>query len=320
MNSRHLLLLLVFAVFVDDAMSLVDYTEDSNVPQASGNSSPRVKRRAAPLKNSTRSSSSAASSSGSGGNGKSWLGMLDFQSQVISEDYELGEETAKVTKYNFNLHAKLSQSIKIDTKYQMVSSKSETLAATSQSQKGNPEAVLGLNWISFGERGNRTNVDVLLGHRWGVTGSEFASSRNDFIVGMQTFKSLGPFAIGLGYTVDLTGNPKSASESYIGNIQTLKASIGWMVSSEIRMAVHASRINLNRSGNEENYNVLTNDLEFTIINPELSLTLGPMVDLTFGGHFRSQRQEFVAGYEDIRVPQYNALWGNSIYTGLDFSL
>lgn len=317
MNSRQLLLFLVLTVFVDDAMSLVEY--DDSAPATNSRSSrsrsPKVKRKAAPSRSVSRSSSSASSSSSSG-----WMSMFELRSQVVSEDYEMEEEAAKISKYNFNLHTKLSSSIKIDAKYQMISSKSETLAATSQSQKGNPEALLSLNWISFGERGNRTNVDMILGHRWGVTGSEFATSRSDFIVGMQTFKSLGPIAIGLGYTLDLTGNPKSASESYIGNIQTLKASLGWMVSSEIRMAVHASRINLNRSGNEEHYNVLEKDLQFTVINPELSLTLGPMVDLTFGGHFRGQREEFVAGYEDVRVPQYNALWGNSIYSGLEFSL
>ena len=94
-----------------------------------------------------------------------------------------------------------------------------------------------------------------------------------------------------------------------------------MVSREIRMAIHASRINITTaSGEQENYNILENDLQFTIINPELSLTLGAMVDLTMGAHFRSQSEEFKNGFEDIRLPQYNALWGNSIYSGLEFSL
>lgn len=316
MNSYFLIISLIASLFAFDAFSLVEYAEDSAPAPARKRSrpSPRVKRKAAPRAVSQSSASSSRSS------GKSWMNMFELKSQYIAEDVNMGEDTAKVTKYNFDLHAKLTSSIKADIKYQMISSKNETLSSTSQSQKGNPEVVFGLNWINFGERGNRTNVDVLVGHRWGVTGSEFASSRNDFILGVQTFKSIGPFALGLGYTVDLTGNPQSASESYIGNIQTLKASLGWMVSSEIRMAVHASRINVQQSGTEENYNILNNDIEFTIINPELSLSLGPMVDLTFGGHFRSQSEEFQSGYEDIRLPQYIALWGNSIYTGLDFAL
>lgn len=317
MNCRQLIIFLVATLFVHDAMSLVEYAEDSPRPaRRKATSSARVKRKAAPRASSSASASSSSSSSSS----MSFSGMFDFKSQVISEDVNFGDDSTKVNKYNFDLHTRLSSSIKADIKYQMISSKSERLSSTSQSQKGNPEAVLGLNWINFGDRGNRTSVDVLLGHRWGVTGSEFASSRNDFILGVQSFKTLGPFALGLGYTVDMTGNPQSASESYIGNIQTLKASLGWMVSSEIRMAVHASRINITASGEEENYNVLENDLQFTVINPELSLTLGPLVDLTFGGHFRSQSEDFQNGFEDIRLPQYNALWGNSIYSGLEFSL
>jgi hypothetical protein len=315
MNCRQLIILLVATVFVNDAMSLVEYAEDSPAParRAKKRSRRTVKRNAPP---SGAKSSAKASSSSS----MNFSGMFDFKSQIISEDVNLEDDSAKVSKYNFDLHTRLTNSIKVDLKYQMIASKNERLAATSQSQKGNPEAVVSLDWINFGERGNRTSIDVLMGHRWGVTGSEFASSRNDFILGVQSFKTLGPIALGLGYTVDLTGNPQSASESYIGNVQTLKASLGWMVSSEIRMALHASRINITQSGNEENYNVLENDLEFTVINPELSLTLGPMVDLTLGGYFRSQSEDFQNGYEDIRLPQYNALWGNSIYSGLEFSL
>lgn len=317
MHIRHVLILLILAVFTQDSFSLVDYTEDnssSRSAQSSRRSRPAVKRNAAPRSVSRSSGSATSASSGP------WLGMIDLKTQYLSEDVELGSESAKIHKYNFDLHAKLGQSIYTDIRYQMIKSDSDALTTTSQYQKGNPEAVLGLNWINFGERGNKTNVDFLVGHRWGVMGSELASSRSDFIVGLQTFKSIGPFAIGFGYNIDLTGNPQSAVESYVGNIHTLKGSLGWVVSPDIRMALHAQRITIKASSEENQLRTFENDLIFTIINPELSLSLGQMVDLSFGGYFRSQREEFVSGYEQIKAPQYNALWGNSIYTGLNISL
>ena len=70
-------------------------------------------------------------------------GMFDFKSQIVSEDVNFGDDSTKVSKYNFDLHTRLSQSIKADIKYQLISSKSERLSATSQSQKGNPEVVMG---------------------------------------------------------------------------------------------------------------------------------------------------------------------------------
>ncbi|MCR9204934.1 MAG: hypothetical protein NXH75_10170, partial [Halobacteriovoraceae bacterium] len=185
-------------------------------------------------------------------------------------------------------------------------------------QAGNPEVILGFNWLQFGKKADLATVDLFGGLSFGQKDSDFATERTDKIVGISTAKRFHTLAVGLGYEYRMTGTG-SENEMRIGNISKLSASLGWVVSKDIRFLVEGSTFKIGR-GNDEFANfILDEDISFSSVKPQLQLKIGPMIDLTLGAQFRTRRLKQGA-LTSARLWGLDAAYGNSVFSGLSFSI
>ncbi len=301
-------LLLFFSLFLISKYSfaLVDYTESSQAP---AQATTKVKRIAPPSATSVASSNNLISRSAPSG-------MFEIAARYGVIDAQVGEQSGKVNVTSFEAHFETSYNIWLDSKWAMGTFDDSSSLGSGSSQKGNPQIVLGVNWLEYGGAGDRASMDFIGGVNIGQKDSAFATSRTDKIVGVETAKRFGTFVFGLGYRVWLTGNPSTDNELDIGNIQRLNASLGWMVSPDIRFAVEAATVSV---GSGEGVNAIQEKISFGTISPSLQLTISPMVSLDLGAVFRSKRlkdENLLAA----RLWNLPGSYGNNIYAGLNFAL
>ena len=301
-------LLLFFTLFLISKYSfaLVDYTESYDAPPAQTKT--QVKR-IAPAATSVASSNNVVSRSGPSG-------MFEISADYGVIDAQVGDQSGKVNVTSFEAHFETSYNIWLNTQWAMGSFDETSSLGTGSSQKGNPQVILGVNWLEYGGAADRASMDFIGGVNIGQKDSNFATSRTDKIVGVETAKRFGTFVFGLGYRVWLTGNPSSDTELDIGNIQRLNASLGWMVSPDIRFAVEAATVSV---GAGDGASGLQEKISFGTVAPSLQLTISPMVSLDLGAVFRSRRlndENLLAA----RLWNLQGSYGNKIYAGLNFAL
>ena len=146
-------------------------------------------------------------------------GLFDINFGYTTIDLKGADTFGKVNLLQAEGHLDTGANIFLDFKYWMADSNSSELTSTSKSQAGNPEIILGFNWLSFGNGGDTTNIDLLMGARLKASNSELGSTRTDKIVGISTVKRFEQFALGLSYRLNIAGTPDGEKELVIGNFQ-----------------------------------------------------------------------------------------------------
>lgn len=298
------------------AWSLVDYTEKpSFTPRNSG--AQRVKQRATKKKPSPsrRSSTSLSRRSQSGPRTRSGI----FSTDVFYEnnDIKLGESAGNVSRMGVSTHFETPYNIYLDANYSQAKL-SSSLSNNSNYQTGNPEVMLGLNWLEFGNPMEEAHIDFLAGVSFGQKNSVYATQRTDKIVGISTAKRFYDFALGLGYQLVLTGTP-GASELSIGSISKLTASLGWVVSQDIRFLVEANSYSIGSSTDSLRPNRLQEDVKVSVLSPQLILGVSPLVDLTLGAHLSTRRLKSnqLLG---AKLWNYSGMYGNALYVKMGINL
>jgi hypothetical protein len=315
MNSLSQKFLQLFPVILfftlAPSFALVDYTEQEDfTPQKSGASS--VSKKAPVSRSVTKPKRS--SSAGEGLN----LG-INMGVSYGTQDVELNGQSGKVDTMAIEAHLQTRYNIFLAlSHYQAKSSDSGLVEDSTSFQQGNSEIMLGFNWLQFGKSSELVTVDLYGGVSLGRANSDFATERTDRVVGVSTAKRFYNFALGLGYEYRMTGNG-AADEMAIGNIGKLQASLGWVVSSDIRFLIEGSTYSMASSDDPGASIRLEEDLDFSTITPQLQLKLSPLVDMTLGARFRTRRIKS-AQLTAARLWSLEGAYGNSVFAGLSVNI
>ena len=136
----------------------------------------------------------------------------------------------------------------------------------SDTQSGNTKIQIGINWFRIGDSSEAAVVD-LVGGIVLPSSSALASSRQDQVVGIETSKRFGTYALGLAMEYRITGAPDDETELAIGDIRTIRGTVGWLVSDDILFDVSAAHylIDGDSKGLDEkqSYGTLTPQLTLT---------------------------------------------------------
>lgn len=319
MHSKKNFLFLSFVSFfvfkAQLAYALVDYTEDSSfVPKNSGARSVKQNQTVKRPSNSSATRTSSRSKSS---------GMPSYR--IVTElsygtqDVKLNEVNGKASVLHFHGYFATDYNIFLDTSYYQMSSSDSDLSASgeSSSQKGNAEVKIGFNWLEIGRAADAVTIDLYGGYSFGQKNSLFATSRDDRLIGITTTKRFFQFVLGLGYELRMTGDGDS-DEMNIGNIGTIEANLGWMVSNDIRFLLTAKSYRVNQ-GDENSAFFLNRDLNFSTISPKVILSLSPHINLSLGGHFQTRRlkdQEALGA----NLWGLEGAYGASLLAGLSFTM
>lgn len=304
-------LIAILILFPYSAHALVDYSEEIGFePQNSGASSVRAP---APSSVPTQTITKSAPRKRGGSSVGIHTGLM-YQSQNV----ELNDINGKVDQVSFEAHFQTTYNLFLDaTFYQAKSSDASLISDDTGFQNGNPKVILGFNWLQIGRPAEMATIDLYGGMSFGQKDSDFATTRNDQIVGISTAKRFYELALGLGYEYQMTGNPDDQSgELGLGNISVLSASLGWVVSSDIRFLVEGKsyRISAGRESNEVN-----EDVAFSTITPQMQLKLSPLINFNLGAKFRSRRidNQLLLG---ARLWNLDGAYGNGVFAGLSVNL
>jgi len=321
LNYYILCALLITIVFASQAMALVDYSKNS----VSNSSSKRSGNFAAPAARPSIKSSSQAQSRPSRSQSVDRLGpkMLVLSSYYGTTNVSVSETEGRVDTIGIAGHVETPFHIYGDISYWQASSSDEGLVEDSDYQKGNPNLKVGFNWLNMGPSSYAARVDFFGALSIGVDKSEFGASRTDKEVGANTSKRFENFIGGIGASLILVGRPKDSQELEIGNITKLTAALGWVVSSDIRLAVEAAAYKIRRasedSGNDDQ-NPLVDDLSFSVVSPKIFLGLTPFMELELGAHLRTKEPTTEQNLVKAKLHNISGAYGNAVYGGLSFSL
>jgi hypothetical protein len=301
-------LIFSIAFFASQAFALVDYSENEVAAPAKKNSRP--------IKINKRPSSFSTSSAPKRSGGGSSFGEFSLNSGYQSSSIEVGDRTGKINSWHFDGHFQTNYGFYINASHYMASSESESLAANTGTQQGNPRAILGFNWLRFGSGADAGSIDILAGASLGQTGSDFASQRTDKIFGIETTKKMASMVLGLGYEYRITGASKDENELAIGNIQKIYAILGWMATPDIRFSVEGGTYKIGEGTGDYS---LVEKTSFGYVSPKVHLSLSPIVSLELGAIFRSKRLKNES-LVDARLYDLKGAYGSSILAGLSLSM
>ncbi len=301
--KKNLLLFFVLFLISRYSFALVDYTETESVkapaPRAntptktvSSNAPSRIQQNYAPS------------------------GMFELAAKYGVLNAQVGELSGKVDVAQFHAHFETGYNIWLDANWALGSFNGEGSLGEGSSQKGNPQILLGVNWLELGAPAERAAVDFVAGVNLAQKNSYFATSRSDKVVGVDTTKRFSSFVFGLSYRLWLTGSASASEELNIGNIQRLSASLGWRVSPDIQFAVEGATVRLGTGDGER---ALIEKTSFGTLAPSLHLSLAPSVALEMGAVFRTKR---LKNEELLQARLWNlpGSYGNYLYAGLGLSL
>lgn len=302
------ILSIIISLSTLNTYALVDYTDPDDTvsaPTQRARSVQRVKRRA-PRKAKT--------------GGKFLDIMTSFKSQRFDVENDQGNIVEeKVSTIQIDGRIQTNYDLYLDFSFPMHSGKVNPEQTETSFQKGNPKALLGMNWLQFGNAERALTMDIYGGAIFSSS-SEFASKRTDKIVGLNTSKRFFNFGFGLNYELNLTGSSDDSEEQDIGTIQQLKAQIGWLVSRDIRFVVNANTVKISKSTDQGRSNRLEQDIKYAYIKPEVILTLSPGIDLHMMATFQSRRPKTELVSTDAKLWSLEGFYGNSLAAGLNFSI
>lgn len=296
----------LFILFLSlNTFALVDYTDDVSpsapaIKRAAPVSARKVTRRKAPRRSSGPSN-------------------IELKTSFASHEYKTETEDRKVESITLDGHLQTDYNIYLDFAFPIYTGKLSKEQTETSYQKGNPELIVGLNWLEIGGGQDALTFDVYGGLRFGQK-SDFASERTDKIVGVETAKRFFDFALNLGYEMHFTGSSKNNDEQDIGNIGHLKAQLGWLVSQDIRFIVNAGNVGISDSNDEGRTNRLEKKIKYSYIQPEMVLTMGPGVYLNMKALFQSRRPKREEVSNQSKLWSLPGVYGNSLAAGLNISI
>jgi len=308
-------LLIIF--IINESFALVDYSGGPSSNFSFSKNKTNLASRATSSKRPRRKRTSYSTTSKQS---PSFSKYFSFGTGYEKLDLETDTTDGKIDKYNF--------SARVTTNYNFFASINYWMAATSlggdigqsEYQSGDPELVIGMNWLEFGQAHDRMTIDLYAGLTFGNKESKLASSRDDKFFGLETTKRFLNLVLGLGYELRLSEAPANSTEVEIGNIQKLAAAIGATISHDIKFQISATSVTIFSSGNTEGQNRLTKDIKYTQITPKLILGVTSTLEMEMGATFRSNRRLEGTTLIDARLMGLRGSYGNSIFTGLKFSL
>ena len=311
--QKIILSLLLLLCLTQTSFALVDYSSEENVV-------PNRPQKRSINKTSRAKSKSVRSSSSRSGGSYVPTGMFDVKIGYSTISLESELTASKVNVFEFNGHFETGANIYFDAKYWMADTSSEDLSDSSEGQAGNPEVIMGFNWLSFGGSGNFTNIDLLVGIRLAAEDSDLGSSRTDKIIGVSTVKRFNQFALGLGYKYYLTGTPNNETELNIGNMSKLSATIGWMVSNDIQFELEGAVFKVESSDSITKLNVLGETDSIGTISPKLGLKLARLVNLNLGATFISKKPKNGDRLIGANLWDVPGVYGSSINASIAISI
>lgn len=303
--------LILFSFLVNfPLLALVDYTDNeiSNYQPDGGGQVQTVQKvvRKSPPRKSGR------------GLGPKWLSITPFYESLSIQSSSEGD----VAFTGVDLELRTQSSIYIKANYYQAASSSEELTPGGSYQQGNPEILVGLNWLDLGGVKDGARFDLIAGGRIKESEGTFATSRNDKIVGIETSKPFGNFVFGIGFHYTITGNPENDEELAIGNVTNYKVALGWFATPDIRFSFETNIYEVSESSTEERINRLEESLSFSSVSPKLYLTLSPAINLVMGGVFRTRKLDLNKNidYLSARLYPFEGAYGNSLFASLGFSI
>jgi len=302
------LLFLIF-IFPFSSYALVEYDD------ASAQGIPRAAARKVKAPRSIKRNSAPSRSSSSMGKGMFSLNM-GYKSLDVSDKFGEGS----VNQYYFNAHFATPFNIYLDAKHWMGSSSSPSISSDSSTQQGNPEVKVGFNWLKIGTASDLASVDLIAGLRLAQSSSTLATGRTDQVYGVETTKRYQNFVIGLGYLMTLTGTSDNQEELDIGDIKTIMASIGWRATEDIGFALELASSKISESEDQDRQYTLGESISFGYISPKLMLGISPLINLEMGALFRTKKPRVDGDILRARLWDQKGLYGNSLYSSLNFSL
>lgn len=297
-------LIVVGITLMSQAFALVDYSDDD---EASSSSKKSVKSLGKPS-SSTKKSRGAPS-------------LVEFNTKYDSVKVNTndGGTNGGMDIIKTKIFIQTPYNIFFDASYWQASS--PDLHATKSSQRGNPEAKVGFNWLKLGTDADAAKVDLYGGYSFRATNSLYGSSRNDQIFGVHTSKRFADFAIGFGGEYRKSGTPTNSTDLIIGDVTRMHAALGWVATADIRMSLEADMYSV-RAGTGDELRILQNDVSFSTLTPKLHLGLSQFVELELGTSIRT-RKPVVTGKQnllDAKLTDFAGAYGNSMFAGLNISV
>lgn len=313
MKRTDLILLSTLTLaLLSPAQALVDYTETTPSQPRVKRNSPAPARRIAPKVNTSTQAQSSSS------NGAS-LGLFNIQSMYHSMKVEGESGQSDIQKMKLHALFQTHYNLFVDADYDFYQSSDEEVGTSGDWQAGRGKALLGFNWLQFGSVADLATIDLIGGIR-SSSSSDLASSRLDKIVGVETTKRFYQFAVGFGYELWLTGTPDSEEEMKIGNVSLLKASLGWVVSRDIRFSLEGATVSISKASDSDEGLKLDKDIKYSYVSPMLSLGLSPFVNVNMGATFRTRRAKDVQRLVPAKLWELPGLYGNTLFAGIEFSI
>lgn len=253
---------------------------------------------------------------------------IDFGSDYAT--IKTKNEDFKVSKYLVHARLQTPWNIYLDY-YQFFASgeKSSYITNSDKRSQGNPEFTLGINWFKAGNENDLAEINILAGATPRTGNNDFASSRFDKHIGIETIKHFYSFALGLGYRYTISNAPKKNEELEIGGIQRFHAGIGWIATSDISFQIEGVHYKINKangsperitSENVSFMSKLQNQESFGVIIPRVLLQLSPIVELEMGGKFRTKKANDIENLLRARLWNLEGAYSNSIFAGLNVAL
>lgn len=245
------------------------------------------------------------------------VSYVELKAGYQNIDVGLDSKSGSVSKTNLSAFIQTPYDLFFKADYFIASSSEEELSPSKKgTQSGNAELMVGFNWLTFGAPANAMNFDLIGGALIGQKNSDFATSRNEAFLGLETSKRFSSLAFGIAYQYRFTGTPDASSgELQVGDIQKVSASLGWMISSDIRFALEGGRYTIESSDEAGQISQLDEKLEFSYISPTLSLDITPQIAIDLGAVFRAERENEQKVYQ-ARLWDKTGSYGNSLYASL----
>jgi hypothetical protein len=241
---------------------------------------------------------------------------MGYRSVDISDKYGEGN----LNQYYFNAHFETPFNIYLDVNHWMGTSSSPTFSSDSSTQQGNPEVKVGFNWLKIGQEAEMAKVDLIGGIRVGQSSSSLASGRTDQMYGVETTKRYQSFVIGLGYLMTLTGTSDNDAELEVGDIKTIMASVGWRATADIGFAIEVASTKIDKGEDSTRQYSLDESISLGYISPKLMLGISPLINLEMGALFRTKKPRVDNEILRARLWNQKGLYGNSLYSSLNFSI
>jgi len=183
---------------------------------------------------------------------------------------------------------------------------------------GNLETKVGYSWPTSGSVYNQANLDISAGVNFSTWESNFASERIDQIYSIFSTKRFYKIFLGLGADWKITGDSKNPEVLSIGNISTYFAMAGWDISRDIKLVLEGGLVVV--GAGKTNENSLDEKMKYTYISPLLQLGIFSQLWVELGAAFKINDEGYNDSLVNARLYDLKGIYGNSLFTGIKYSL